>query len=147
MQITSRLLNPRTHTRGGSPLKLEKIWFFLRKIVIFDTKYPKNFRASLRSALIILSAPPPNLKSWIRPCIQTSSVGPSSHQFDTKMNIRSILINVSHFTCLYHCLPQSTRYPIKNPFVSKILKRFSLQVFHCEKRTLKVNDLESYRVL
>jgi hypothetical protein len=30
-----------------SPLKLEKIWFFWRKIVIFHTKYPNNFRASL----------------------------------------------------------------------------------------------------
>jgi hypothetical protein len=33
-----------------APLKLEKIWFFGRKIVIFQTKYPKNFPASLRSA-------------------------------------------------------------------------------------------------
>ena len=68
------------------PLKLEKIrffgvksWFltrntpkifappsaignnmiFWRKIVIFHTKYPKNFRASLRSAQFFLSAPPP----------------------------------------------------------------------------------------
>jgi hypothetical protein len=31
------------------PLKLKKIWFFWRKIVIFHTKYPKNFRASLRN--------------------------------------------------------------------------------------------------
>ena len=31
-------------------LKLEKIWLFWGKIVIFYTKYPKNFRASLRSA-------------------------------------------------------------------------------------------------
>ena len=37
-------------TRRASPLKLEKIWFFGRKIVIFQTKYPKNFPASLRSA-------------------------------------------------------------------------------------------------
>jgi hypothetical protein len=32
------------------PLKLEKIWFFWRKIVIFHTEYPKKIRASLRSA-------------------------------------------------------------------------------------------------
>ena len=44
---------------------------FLRKIVIFHTKYTKNVRASLRSALFFLSAPPPNLKSWIRPCTLT----------------------------------------------------------------------------
>ena len=71
--------------RPPPPLKLEKIWFFcvkswfftrntpqifappsaigkntifLRKIVIFHTKYPKNFSASLRSAHFILSAPP-----------------------------------------------------------------------------------------
>ena len=104
------------------PLKLEKIWFvcvkswfftrntpksfaptsaigknmiFLRKIVIFHTKYPNNFRASLRNwkkydfwgvkswffftrnTLKMFAPPsarrnffkcaPPNLKSWIRP--------------------------------------------------------------------------------
>jgi hypothetical protein len=36
--------------RAPPPLKLEKIWFFWRKIVIFDTEYPKKIRASLRSA-------------------------------------------------------------------------------------------------
>jgi hypothetical protein len=42
---------------------------FWRKIVILHTKYPTNFRASLRSPPIFLSAPPPspNLISWIRP--------------------------------------------------------------------------------
>jgi hypothetical protein len=39
---------------------------FLRKMVIFHTKYPKNFRASLRSAQFF-KVRPPNLKSWIRP--------------------------------------------------------------------------------
>ena len=56
-------------TRRAPPLKLEKNMIFLRKIVIFHTKYPQNFRASLRSARFFLSAPPPNLKSWIRPCL------------------------------------------------------------------------------
>ena len=41
---------------------------FWRKIVIFHTKYPKTFRASLRSAQFFLVRPP-NLKSWIRPCM------------------------------------------------------------------------------
>ena len=44
-------------SRGGSrgahparaPLKLEKNIIFWHKIVILHTKYPKNFRASLRS--------------------------------------------------------------------------------------------------
>ena len=42
--------------RGGHPPppppppKIGKNMIFLRKIVIFHTKYPKNFRASLRSA-------------------------------------------------------------------------------------------------
>ena len=35
---------------GARPLKLEKNKIFWRKIVIFHTKYPKNLRASLRSA-------------------------------------------------------------------------------------------------
>jgi hypothetical protein len=82
-------------TRRAPPLKLEKNMIFWRKIVIFHTKYPNNFRASLRNwkkiwffgvkswfftrntqqisrlpplGAIFLSAPPPNLKSWIRPC-------------------------------------------------------------------------------
>ena len=37
-------------------VKLEKMWFFWRKIVVFNTKYPNNF---FKSA-------PFNLKSWIR---------------------------------------------------------------------------------
>jgi hypothetical protein len=54
-----------------APPKIGKNKIFWRKIVIFHTKYPKNVNASLRSAQFFLSAPPhpPNLKSWIRPCI------------------------------------------------------------------------------
>ena len=55
---------------GGAPgarhPKIGKNKIFLRKIVIFHTKYPKTFRASLRSAQFFFSTPP-NLKSWIRP--------------------------------------------------------------------------------
>jgi hypothetical protein len=40
---------------GGAPgeraPKIEKNMIFWRKIVIFHTKYPKHFRASLHSAL------------------------------------------------------------------------------------------------
>jgi hypothetical protein len=50
-----------------APPKIEKNMIFWRKIVISHTKYPKNVRASLRSAQFFLSAPPPNFKSWIRP--------------------------------------------------------------------------------
>jgi len=35
---------------GARPPKIGKNMIFLRKIVIFHTKYPKYFRASLRSA-------------------------------------------------------------------------------------------------
>jgi hypothetical protein len=34
---------------GGGGLKLGKKMIFWRKIVIFHTKYPKKFRASLRN--------------------------------------------------------------------------------------------------
>jgi hypothetical protein len=41
-------------SKGGAPgarsPKIEKNMIFWRKIVIFHTKYPNNFRASLRSA-------------------------------------------------------------------------------------------------
>ena len=46
-------------TRRAPPPKIGKNMIFWRKIVIFHTKYPKNFRALLRSAQIFLSAPPP----------------------------------------------------------------------------------------
>jgi hypothetical protein len=36
--------------QGGRAPKIEKNKIFLRKIVIFHTKYLKNVRASLRSA-------------------------------------------------------------------------------------------------
>ena len=58
--------------RGAHPAcalpKIVKNMIFWCKIVIFNTKYPKNFRASLRSAQFFQDHPP-NLKSWIRPCI------------------------------------------------------------------------------
>jgi hypothetical protein len=46
------------HPAPTPPSKIGKNMIFWRKIVIFHTKYPKNFRASLRSAQIFLSAPP-----------------------------------------------------------------------------------------
>ena len=50
--------DPGECTPGAPPLKLEKIRFFWRKIVIFHTKYPNNFRASLRSAQFFKLRPP-----------------------------------------------------------------------------------------
>ena len=44
---------------GGAHPKIGKNMIFWRKIVIFHTKYPNNFRASLRSAQFFLSAPSP----------------------------------------------------------------------------------------
>jgi hypothetical protein len=48
-------LQGRIQVGGGHPAraphpKIGKNMIYLRKIVIFHTKYPKNFRASLRSA-------------------------------------------------------------------------------------------------
>ena len=52
-----------------APPKIGKNKIFWGKIVIFHTKYPKNVRASLRSAPFFYQVHPPNLKSWIHPCI------------------------------------------------------------------------------
>jgi hypothetical protein len=41
------------HPACPPPLKLEKNMIFWGKIVIIHTKYPKNFRASLRSAQFV----------------------------------------------------------------------------------------------
>ena len=46
---------------GALPPKIGKDVIFLRKMVIFHTKYPKNFRASLRSAQFFKVRPPPPL--------------------------------------------------------------------------------------
>jgi hypothetical protein len=43
---------------SSPPLKLEKNMICWRKIVIFHTKYPKIFRASLHSAQLVLRASP-----------------------------------------------------------------------------------------
>jgi hypothetical protein len=52
----------------GVPPKIEKnVIFFWRKIVIFHTKYPKKFRASLRSAQFFKCAPPLTLNPGSAP--------------------------------------------------------------------------------
>jgi hypothetical protein len=67
------------HGRGGSRgwgwphPKIGKNKIFWRKIVIFHTKYPQNIRTSFRSVQLFLSAPP-NLKSWIHPCMDSHCV-------------------------------------------------------------------------
>jgi hypothetical protein len=46
------MMFPGANPGGGGtapPAKIGKNKIFLRKIVIFHTKYPKNFRASLHS--------------------------------------------------------------------------------------------------
>ena len=43
----------------GAPPKIGKNMIFLRKIVIFHTKYPNIFRASLRSARFFFQVRPP----------------------------------------------------------------------------------------
>jgi hypothetical protein len=50
--------DPGGRTRRAPTPKVGKIMIFWGKIVIFHTKYPKYFRASLRSAQFFLSAPP-----------------------------------------------------------------------------------------
>ena len=47
-----------TPTIFAPPSAIGKNMIFWRKIMIFHTKYPKNFRASLRSVQFFLSAPP-----------------------------------------------------------------------------------------
>jgi hypothetical protein len=71
----------------GAPSKIRKNMIFLRKIVIFHTKYPKPFRSSLRSAQFFLSAPPPAyLKSWIRPWYTFSKTSQKDRQYNDQKN-------------------------------------------------------------
>jgi hypothetical protein len=49
--------DPGGRTRRAPP-KIGKDMIFLRKMVIFHTKYPKHFRASLRSAQFLKVRPP-----------------------------------------------------------------------------------------
>ena len=48
--IDMRLLQVRIQWGAPPPPKIGKNMIFWRKIVIFHTKYPNNFRVSLRSA-------------------------------------------------------------------------------------------------
>ena len=88
---TPRMSGMRTHNvsrggcRGGRPPKIGKNMIFWRKIVIFHTKYPNNFSASLRSVQFFSSAPPSNLKSWIRPwsvAISTDWIDSYNYHYD-----------------------------------------------------------------
>ena len=86
--------NKYMHTRGGSsggapgarPPKIGKNMIFWRKIVIFHTKYPNNF-ALPSTRRNIFKCAPPNLKSWIRPCIRTSRVNRYRYQKILRVNL------------------------------------------------------------
>ena len=60
---------------GALPPKIGKDIIFLRKMVIFHTKYPKIFAPPSARRNFLKCAPPPNLKFWIRPCIPLTSWG------------------------------------------------------------------------
>ena len=57
--VKSRFFTRNTQTNFAPPSTIGRNMIFWRKIVIFHTKYPKNFRASLRSAQFFLRTPPP----------------------------------------------------------------------------------------
>ena len=59
---------------GDPPLKLENMIFWRRKIVIFHTKYPKHFRASLRSVHFFFSLPPLTSNPGSTPATDMSQV-------------------------------------------------------------------------
>ena len=65
-------ITPGADPGGGrtrrAPPKIGKNKIFWRKIVIFHTKYPKNYLPLPPLGVIFLSDLSPNLKSWIRPC-------------------------------------------------------------------------------
>ena len=77
------------------PPKIGKDMIFLRKMVIFHTKYPNNFRASLRSAQFFKVRPPPNLKSWIRPWL---GLGLFTHLLPYISNYHTITTMTAQFT-------------------------------------------------
>ena len=62
-----------------APLKIGKNMIFWRKIVIFHTKYPKYYRASLRSAQFFLSASPLTWYPGSAPALGTVFIIHSNH--------------------------------------------------------------------
>jgi hypothetical protein len=59
--------DPGGRTRRSPPLKLEKISFFGVKSWFFTRNTPKIFAPPSARRNFFKCAPPPNLKSWIRP--------------------------------------------------------------------------------
>ena len=53
--------------QGAGPLKLKNIWFFGVKSWFFTRNTPKIFAPPSARCNYFKCAPPPNLKSWIRP--------------------------------------------------------------------------------
>ena len=66
---------PGADLRRRRPPKIGKNMIFWRKIMIFHTKYPKNVRASHRSARFFLSAPPLLLEILDPPLMAVSFIG------------------------------------------------------------------------
>jgi hypothetical protein len=78
-------------TQCACPLKLEKIWFFGIKSWFFTRNTPKHFvPPSVRRNFF--KCTPPNLKSWIRPCVR---------HMKTMFDITCINYNFHHFFYKY----------------------------------------------
>jgi hypothetical protein len=107
---------------------------FWRKIVIFHTKYPNKFRASLRSAQFFRVRPPPNFKSWIRPWVQpVHRSGGSESQRPHSISHRRFILIFPLF-CWYFQLFNWLC------FVTALYKVYAIWIFCCtgNKAILKV---------
>ena len=94
---------------GGAPPQIEKKVFCWRKIVIFHTKYIKNF--ALPSARRnFFKCDPPNLKSWIRPCIVKPFFWYLYSSNVLSKNCRNRCYIGTPYTYIHDVLPSSPRY-------------------------------------
>jgi hypothetical protein len=80
------------------PLKLEKIRFFGVKSRFFTRNTPKNF-APPSARHNFFKCNPPNLKSWIRPCIGLLFFYPHYIQFFVWLNIIFLIFKKLIYSC------------------------------------------------
>ena len=89
------------------PSAIGKNMIFWHKIVIFHTKYPKNVRPPPPLGANFLSAPPTNLKSWIRPCYliqQThNKISRTFHSNKDLLTHVDDLLSTKEFWWCIHC--------------------------------------------
>ena len=110
---------------GPPPLKLKKKYVFsLRKIVIFHTKYLKNFRASLRQARFFFKcAPPLTWNPGSAPGLHYKWIKWNRHKFDQSPFIEYQHLKYVHGIRVYCIIKKIVVLPLTTSCINNVRPR------------------------